>query len=201
VKAIGAICVLCLATLAVTGFGRGETPTTPPVAVTGIAQPADVFAWLYGTVDPGGLETRAWFEWGPTVALGSSTPVQVVTPGAQATLSETILNLESFKTYYFRIVAANASGTAAGETVPFHTLDTLPPPNPRPPMCHVPKVVGQMLLIARRRIEKAGCRVGRQTRFVRSRRKKGIVLSQLPRGGTAMRLHAPVRLVVSRGRR
>ena len=68
--------------LAVTSSGRGESPATAPVAVTGIAQAGDWFAFLHGTVDPGGLETRAWFEWGPTPALGSSTTVQVVSAGA-----------------------------------------------------------------------------------------------------------------------
>lgn len=194
-KAVAAISVLCLALLAVADSGRGENPATAPVAVTGVAQPGDWFAFLNGTVDPGGLETQAWFEWGPTPALGSSTPSQVVPAGAQQSLRIQIFNLESFSTYYFRIVATNASGTGFGETVRFGTLDTVPPPP-----CIVPRVVGKRLTTASTLIRKAGCRVGR-IRRAQSRSKKGTVLSQAPRGGARVQWQTGVRLVVSRGRR
>ena len=199
-KAVSAICVLFLATLAATGSGRAESPATAPVAVTGIAQAGDWFAFLHGTVDPGGLETRAWFEWGPTPALGSSTPVHVVPAGTQVSLTDQIVDLEPFSTYYFRIAATNDSGAGFGDTVAFRTLDTVPPPNPSPRRCVVPRVVGARLAIARTRILRAGCRVG-GIRRARSRRKAGTVLSQAPKGGALVRLETRVQLVVSRGRR
>jgi hypothetical protein len=197
VKSVAAICVLSLATLAATGSGRAEIPATAPVVVTGTAQAGDWFAFLHGSVDPGGLETRAWFEWGLTPALGSSTSVQVVSPGSQVTLTDTIIGLESFTTYYFRIVAMNASGPGVGETVRFGTLDTVPPP---PARCAVPRVVGKSLATARTRIQRAGCRVG-SIRRARSARRKGTVLSQDPTAGARVALQSRVRLVVSRGRR
>ena len=196
-RAVSAICVLSLATLAATGSGRAESPATAPVAVTGIAQAGDWFAFVHGTVDPGGLETRAWFEWGPTPALGSSTHVQVVPAGAQVSLTDQIVNLEPFTTYYFRVAATNDSGTGFGDTVAFVTLDTVPPP---PRRCVVPRVVGARLANARTRIRRAGCRVG-GIRRARSRRKAGTVLSQVPRGGALVRLQTRVQLVVSRGGR
>jgi hypothetical protein len=168
-----------------------------PVASTNNAQPTDAFAFLYGTVDPNGLETRAWFEWGRTPALGSSTPEQVVQPGAQASLSDEISSLESFTTYYFRMRAENASGSGIGAIHAFTTLDTVLPP---PRGCLVPRVVGRKLAVARPRIRRARCSVGR-IRRTRSRRPTGTVLSQIPRAGVQVRLHTRVRLVVSRGRR
>ena len=198
-KAGTAICLLCLATLAATEPGRGQSSATP-VAVTGRAQPADAWAYLNGTVDPGGLETQAWFEWGPTPALGSSTQPLSVGAGSQQLVTDLIVNLESFTTYYFRVIASNSAGTGVGETVSFGTLDTVPPPYPPRPACHVPNVVGRKLAVAAKRITRAGCRVGKRTRFVLSRRSKGIVLSQSPKGGTVLRPQAPVRLTVSRGR-
>jgi hypothetical protein len=168
-----------------------------PVASTSNAQPTDAFAFLYGTVDPNGLETRAWFEWGRTPALGSSTPEQVVQPGAQASLSDEISSLESFTTYYFRMRAENASGSGIGAIHAFTTLDTVLPP---PRGCLVPRVVGRKLAVARTRIRRARCSVGR-IRRTRSRRPTGTVLSQIPRAGVQVRLHTRVRLVVSRGRR
>jgi hypothetical protein len=171
-----------------------------PVASTSNAQPGDAFAFLHGTVDPNGLETRAWFEWGRTPALGLSTPVQVVQPGAQASLSDEIASLESFTTYYVRMRAENATGPGIGAIHAFTTLDTVPPPNPPPRRCLVPRVVGRKLAVARTRIRKARCRVGR-IRRTRSRRPTGTVLSQIPRAGVRVRLQTRVRLVVSRGRR
>jgi hypothetical protein len=196
VKAVVAICVLCLATLAVAASGRsGIHSTGSPVVMTGAAQPGDWFAFLWGTVDPNGLETRAWFEWGPTPALGSATPEQIVTVGGQSSLTARIESLESFTTYYFRIMAANASGTSVGETVSFWTL-----PTEAPPRCIVPRVVGKRLASARTLIRKAGCRVG-QIRRKQSRRRTGTVLSQAPRSGTRSWQTVRVRLVVSSGRR
>ena len=196
-RTAAAISLLFLASLAGAESSRSENPTAAPVAVTGSAQAGDWFAFLNGTVDPRGLETQAWFEWGRTPALGSSTSIQIVPAGNPGTVGETIGGLDSFTTYYFRIVARNASGTGVGDTVRFGTLDTVPPP---PSRCIVPRVVGKQLTAAGARIRKAGCRVAVIGRL-RSKRPKGIVLSQSPKGGTTVAPRKRVRLVVSRGRR
>ena len=81
-----------------------------------------------------------------------------------------------------------------------------PPPQPPPPpppaarKCRVPRVVGKPLRIARSRIQRAGCRVGR-VRRARSRRAKGLVLQQSPRAGRRVSRGTRVKLTVSRGRR
>jgi beta-lactam-binding protein with PASTA domain len=63
----------------------------------------------------------------------------------------------------------------------------------------VPKVVGKKLLVAKRAITRARCRVGR-VRKARSRRASGRVLSQSPRAGVKRPRGTRVNLVVSRRR-
>jgi Ca2+-binding RTX toxin-like protein len=75
-----------------------------------------------------------------------------------------------------------------------------PPPPPAAVRCHVPQVIGKRLPIARTRIVKAHCRVGR-IRFVSSSRRRGLVLAQRPRAGKTLTRGARVNLVVSRGRK
>jgi Tol biopolymer transport system component len=83
-----------------------------------------------------------------------------------------------------------------------------PPGDPPPPpphgdwFCRVPRVIGLPLSQARTRIVRAHCKVKR-VRKARSRRPRNVVIGQSPRAGTRFRLgyRAPVRLVVSRGRR
>lgn len=83
-----------------------------------------------------------------------------------------------------------------------------PPPPPRPPLppppappaqCVVPRVVGQKLQRARKRIRARHCRVGR-IRRARSARARGRVLRQRPKPGARRARGTRVHLVVSRGR-
>ena len=67
--------------------------------------------------------------------------------------------------------------------------------------CVVPKVKGKTLRVAKRRIKKHQCRVGKIRRRFSARVKKGHVISQKP-GARRLRTHgARIRLTVSRGRR
>jgi dipeptidyl aminopeptidase/acylaminoacyl peptidase len=77
-----------------------------------------------------------------------------------------------------------------------------PPPNHRGPACRVPRVIGMRLSRARRVVRRAHCRVGR-IRRARSARPRNVVVAQSPRPGKRFRVgyRAPVKLVVSRGRR
>ena len=67
--------------------------------------------------------------------------------------------------------------------------------------CVVPKVKGKTLRVAKRRIKKNECRVGKIRRRFSARVRKGHVISQKP-GARRLRAHgARIRLTVSRGRR
>src|SRR5207302_1849343 len=104
-----------------TGEGADQTLTTlpePPAAVTGEATEVSASdAVLNASVNPhGGEVTSCQFEYGPTPAYGSTVPCSSA-PGsgeASVAVSAVISGLKVNSTYYFRIVATNAGGTAHG---------------------------------------------------------------------------------------
>jgi phosphodiesterase/alkaline phosphatase D-like protein len=81
-------------------------------------------ALLHGTVHSGGAATQIWFEWAmePTLTTPYTTPKQDIGAGTttldvQAQLTGLLPN----STYFYRMVAQNASGTSFGETLTFST--------------------------------------------------------------------------------
>ena len=77
-------------------------------------------ATLNGTlVDDGGEACDCGFEWGETVAYGSTTPTQSRTTGQ--TFSQTIDGLLPNTTYHFRAFATNSAGTSYGADRTFTT--------------------------------------------------------------------------------
>jgi hypothetical protein len=64
--------------------------------------------------------------------------------------------------------------------------------------CVVPKVKGKTLAVAKKRLAKAHCGVGRITRKKGPRSKKGIVLAQQPKPGTVKPSGSKVKLVVGK---
>ena len=104
-----------------TVWGGVETFTTTPSKVsTGDAtEVKQESATLNGTVDPEGLATTYYFEYGRTPAYGSTTSTPpgsdlgTTTPGDHA-VSAPITGLEPGKTYHYRIVAVNSNGTSKG---------------------------------------------------------------------------------------
>ena len=81
-------------------------------------------ATLRGSVDPWGLETEYRFEYGE--APGNyefSTPMGKLDPGApQSDLQAGLTELKEGTTYYFRLLAENEAGPAAGAEGSFTTL-------------------------------------------------------------------------------
>ena len=72
--------------------------------------------------------------------------------------------------------------------------------NPAPPQCVVPNVRGKTLRIARRTVSRGRCRVGRVTRKLSTRMKKGRVISQSRRPGLRLPVGSRVNLILSKGR-
>jgi hypothetical protein len=105
------------------GTSRGEDKTfTPPykgpvpaVSTRPASQLGDTSATLNGYLSPNGLETKTYFEYGPTTAYGSKTP-EVSAGSGSATLSKSaaVTNLNPNVLYHYRMVATNSSGTAQG---------------------------------------------------------------------------------------
>jgi beta-lactam-binding protein with PASTA domain len=67
-----------------------------------------------------------------------------------------------------------------------------------PPKCLVPKVVGKRLAVAKTKIRKAHCSVGKITRKHASASKHGKVISQSPKPGRRLKNHAKVNLTVGK---
>ena len=83
---------------------------------------------LKSPVVPNNLPTTISFEYGTTIAYGSSAAADQVNPGGQELVNATatLNGLTPFTEYHFRVKATNAAGTAYGPDVSFLTaLGTL----------------------------------------------------------------------------
>ena len=98
--------VVHLTTLSPTGF---------PVAITNPATSIARFsARLNGSVNPHGLSTTVYFQYGRTTSYGTRTPNQTKTGNNHQNVSANTSGLSAHTMYHFRIVATNTAGTRYG---------------------------------------------------------------------------------------
>src|SRR4029077_9997285 len=103
--------------------------TGPPVVITNPASYIASFsARLNGSVDPHGLTTTVYFQYGTTTSYGLTTAIQSKTGNTYQNVSANIGGLTASTTYHFRIVATNSSGTRYGSDRIFTTLSATGPP-------------------------------------------------------------------------
>ena len=111
-----------------TSFGQDATfeTTAPPQAVTGSGTATTVTSeTLAGDIDPGGLDTTYWFEWGPTGSFGRRSQVENAGAGnSQISVSDIAGRLRPETTYVFRLVARNSLGISLGTTETFQTAES-----------------------------------------------------------------------------
>ena len=108
-----------------------EIPPTPgpPVVSTSPATLIGTFsARLNGSLDPHGLTTTVYFQYGPTTSYGSTTPMQTQTGNTYRNITANITGLMASTTYHFRIVATNSAGTRMSGDRTFTTLSPTGPP-------------------------------------------------------------------------
>ena len=99
------------------------SPTGPPVVITNrAAYIASYSARLKGTVDPHGLATAVYFQYGTTISYGLTTAIQNKTGNTYQNVAAPIGGLTASTTYHFRIVATNSAGTRYGADRTFTTL-------------------------------------------------------------------------------
>jgi len=104
------------------------SPTGPPVVITNRATYiASYSARLEGTVDPHGLTTTVYFQYGTTISYGLTTAIQGKSGNAYQNVAATIGALTASTTYHFRIVATNSAGTRYGADRTFTTLSATGP--------------------------------------------------------------------------
>ncbi len=113
--------------LADTGNSRIESwsvKAEPPTATTGPAQSIGVAsASLKGTIDPEGLATNYYFEYGETTSYGTKTSEKSAGSGTSGKAYEELVSgLEFNTTYHFRVIAKGGGYTAEGKDQTFKTL-------------------------------------------------------------------------------
>jgi hypothetical protein len=163
---------------------------------SGLSIPAAATAGAPVSFAVSSLDTWSQVQPGPvwdfgdgTFALGGNVTHTYSAPGTYTVTvihSDAVANATTFR------------GTIAVAAPP------APPPPPTPPQlarCVVPRVVGRTLARAKLAIKKARCRTGKVRRAYSKKRRKGVVVSQIPRAGRRLAVGARVHIVVSRGRK
>ena len=115
----------CLPATLPTSEGE-HLPPAPTVTTDGASSVATPDATLNATVDPNGVETKYYFEYGTTTSYGSYTATANAGAGTSSVpVHAEVTGLAAGTTYYFRIVASSAIGASFGGPVAFTTQ---PPP-------------------------------------------------------------------------
>lgn len=106
-----------------TGVDLSFANASPPLAATGSAEgPTANSVTLTGSLDPHGLATKWYFQYGTTTSYGSqSTTVSVAASNASEAVTAAISKLAPSTTYHYRLVATSAAGTSNGSDVTFTT--------------------------------------------------------------------------------
>jgi hypothetical protein len=105
------------------GTNQTFTPSAKPsVETTPATSIGETEATLKGTVNPRGLETKYYFEYGTTESYGARTAEASAGSGTNnVEVSKVITGLTASTTYYFRIVATNGDGTTYSTNGKFST--------------------------------------------------------------------------------
>jgi hypothetical protein len=113
-------------------------PTTITLAASNITSSA---ATLNASVDPQGIPTSYYFEWGSTTNYTNYTATNSLTQnlGSNQLVSAALNNLLGGTTNHFQIVAYNANGTNFGGDVEFVTLTTPPTVSIQPSSGYFPE--------------------------------------------------------------
>ena len=99
----------------------GAAPAVTTLTTTGVGTTG---ATLNGSVNPNGLATDAWFEWGTSSSLATfdTTSIQALGAGTSSQpVMATLSGLSSATTYYYRVAASNSTGPAKGSIESFTT--------------------------------------------------------------------------------
>ncbi|MGH2853219.1 MAG: fibronectin type III domain-containing protein [Solirubrobacteraceae bacterium] len=98
-------------------------PPKPPLASTGYAGPLTISsASLNVRINPRGLATEYYVQYGPTTAYGFQTPTASAGNGTQETkFAVLVTGLQPGTLYHYRVVAASSAGTTDGQDAAFTT--------------------------------------------------------------------------------
>ncbi len=130
-KAISALQIFVW--LALAGCSAKDETVAPPQpqGPTIVAQPtvvvSDLGARITATVNPNGIDTECYFEYGPTATYGRQLPTKLIEAKlCDVVISDTIANLGIDTTYHCRLVAASSAGTTQSTDQAFSVANTSP---------------------------------------------------------------------------
>jgi hypothetical protein len=104
-------------------------PTGRPVVTTDPASLIASFsARVNGSLDPHGLTTTVYFQYGTTTGYGLTTAPHSHTGNTFQNITANVNGLAASTTYHFRTVATNSAGTTYGADRTFRTLNPTGPP-------------------------------------------------------------------------
>lgn len=108
-------------------FTTAKTPA-PAVVTSAAAGVTSTSATVNGTVNPAGVSTNYYFQYGSTSGYGHATATHSAGSGTAATsVSAALTGLTPGSTYHYRLVAVSAGGTVDGRDMTFATAKTLTP--------------------------------------------------------------------------
>jgi hypothetical protein len=116
-------------------------------------------------------------------------------------VSAELTNLRPATEYHYRLIASNLAVSTIGVDGSFTTLAAQQPPPP-PPQCIVPKLTGDRLALAKRKLRAAHCRLGKVTKARAARRTRGkghvtVVAKQSPKPGAVSAAGTKVSLTLT----
>lgn len=101
----------------IASFKYDNSPSVVTQAATAITGTS---ATLNGTVNPNGLATNYYFQWGTTTSYGNTTATTSAGSGtASVAASAGITGLVTGTTYHFRLAGVNSDGTTYGSDLTF----------------------------------------------------------------------------------
>jgi hypothetical protein len=113
---------LLICTVALPASGALAASPAPTVSTSNASNATYSSVIVYGHVNPNGLATGYYFQYGTTTAYGAQTPLAPAGNGTiSIRLSQTISGLQPATTYHYRIVASNSAGTVTGGDHAFKT--------------------------------------------------------------------------------
>lgn len=101
----------------IASFKFGNAPAVSTIAATGVGATS---ATMNGSINPNGLATTYYFQWGTTVSYGSVTSTTSAGSGSTTVnVNAPLTGLVSGTTYHFRLVGVNTDGTVYGSDLTF----------------------------------------------------------------------------------
>jgi phosphodiesterase/alkaline phosphatase D-like protein len=105
----------------------------PKIVTTNAGNISTTTAILNGEINPQGIATVYWYEYGKTFGLGQATPVSSIDQvKANIDVTATLSGLDMGSTYYYRLNAQNTYGTVNGNISTFNTMGGTATPTPSP---------------------------------------------------------------------